>query len=205
MNSQELNELRSEVVRLNVDNREIRDKSNRLSEDLKNLIISVEGLRDKVFSLSQSLNDYSVVLENRLKDGDGVGVLPSSLYSSAYGDYSMGKFDLAYSGFEEFVNKYPGAELGAQAQYYMGECFYSQKQWGKAIVEYEKVVQNYKKSSICPSAMLKLALSYESSGDKNKSLSIFTEIVKELPQTPEAAIAKENIKLYDGNRDVREK
>ncbi|GHT25062.1 hypothetical protein AGMMS49953_09020 [Endomicrobiia bacterium] len=59
----------------------------------------------------------------------------------------MAKFDLAYSGFQSFADKYPNAELVPQAQFYMGECFYSMSMWDKALEEYKKVEQRYKKRS----------------------------------------------------------
>ncbi|GHT15591.1 hypothetical protein AGMMS49573_02450 [Endomicrobiia bacterium] len=96
------------------------------------LSASLQDLQNKISVLSQAIHDLKVVTDKRSKSNDQ-SVLPSFIYQNAYGDYLMAKFDLAYSGFQSFADKYPNAELVPQAQFYMGECFYSMSMWDKAL------------------------------------------------------------------------
>jgi TolA-binding protein len=128
---------------------------------------------------------------------DAVEVL--SLYQSAYGDFSMGKFDLAYSGFQVLINNYPKTELAAEAQFYMGECLYSCNAWEKAVEEYNKVEQNYANSKLISSARLKKALCYEFLGKIGEANNIFLSILRDFPQSPESLAAKKKINFATVN------
>ncbi|WP_096525517.1 tetratricopeptide repeat protein [Candidatus Endomicrobiellum trichonymphae] len=110
----------------------------------------------------------------------------------------MAKFDLAYSGFQSFADKYPNAELVPQAQFYMGECFYSMSMWDKALEEYKKVEQRYKKrSDLVSSARLKIALCCQKLDKNEEAIRMFSSIIKDFPQSPESLTAKESIEIYN--------
>ncbi len=158
---------------------------------------SLQDLQNKISVLSQAIHDLRAVTDKKPKS-DAQSVLPSSVYQNAYGDYSMGKFDLAYSGFQSFTDKYSNAELAPQAQFYMGECFYSMNMWDKALEEYKKVEQHYRKrSDLVPSARLKIALCCQKLDKNEEAISIFSSIMKDFPQSPESLTAKENIEIYN--------
>ncbi|GHT08689.1 hypothetical protein AGMMS49532_04420 [Endomicrobiia bacterium] len=161
------------------------------------LSASLQDLQNKISVLSQAIHDLKVVTDKRSKSNDQ-SVLPSFIYQNAYGDYLMAKFDLAYSGFQSFADKYPNAELVPQAQFYMGECFYSMSMWDKALEEYKKVEQRYKKrSDLVSSARLKIALCCQKLDKNEEAIRMFSSIIKDFPQSPESLTAKESIEIYN--------
>lgn len=197
-----VNELKGELAQLQIEHRELKQNQADLYAKVDSSIATIDvlsaalqDLQDRLSLLSQGLQD-STMSQNKKSINDYDSALPSSVYQSAYGDYAMGKFEIAYSGFQSFVEKYPDAELASQAQFYAGECFYSREMWNQAMAEYEKVESNYKKSNFVPSARLKIALCYNRLGNQNESLDIFSSIVNDYPQSPEALTAKEEIKKY---------
>ena len=202
--SRGVNELKEELAQLQIEHRELKQnqadlyaKTDSSIATIDALNVAVQDLQNKLLLLSQNLQAQTIDPDEKLKNDYSNSVLPSSAYQSAYGDYSMGKFELAYSGFQFFVEKYPNAELSPQAQFYMGECFYSREMWDQAVEEYKKVEANYKKSNFVSSARLKIALCYSRLGNRSESLDVFSSIVKDYPQSPEALTAKEKIKKYN--------
>ena len=79
----------------------------------------------------------------------------------------------------------------------MGECLYSREMLDQAVAEYKKVESDYEKSNFVPSARLKIALCYNRLGKQNESLDVFSSIVNDYSQSPEALTAKEKIKKYN--------
>jgi tol-pal system protein YbgF len=161
------------------------------------LSASLQDLQNKVSVLSQVVHHLQVVTDKKSKNSDQF-VLLSSVYQSAYGDYLIGKFDLACLGFQSFTDKYPDAELAPQAQFYVGECFYSMSVWDKALEEYKKVEQHYKKRpDLVPSARLKIALCCQKLDKDEEAIKMFSSIIKDFPQSPESLMAKENVEIYN--------
>ena len=208
--SQEVTNLKGEVAQLQIQYKELQRnhadlyaKADTEFVTLDVLAASVQDLQTKVSSLTQKIHDMEVTSKKRGRDERGESVLPSGLYQNAYSDYSMGKYDLAYQGFESFIEKYPNAELAPQAQYYMGECFYSRSKWANALDEYQKVEQKYPRSDQISPARLKIALCYELLGKKSQAMNVFGAIVKDFPQSSEALTAKEKIRIYNNAQQKR--
>ncbi|MDR3253782.1 MAG: tetratricopeptide repeat protein [Endomicrobium sp.] len=204
LNSHEITDLKDELSHLQIQYRELKqnyaDLYTRVDSactTLEVLNVSAKDLQNKVSVLNQNINDLEIDVNKKSKNDNVKHSFPSSIYQSAYSDYSSGKFDLAYSGFQAFVEKYPNSESTPQAQFYMGECFYSNSMWEKALEEYKKVEQHYKKSGLVSSARLKIALCYELLDKHNEALNIFLSIVKDFPQSPESLMAKEKLKIYN--------
>jgi TolA-binding protein len=177
-----------------------------LKVDIAQLEIQYRELQQSCTDLCKKIDSSCVkidIIEGLVRDlqtrekngcnsgGDAVEAL--ALYQSAYGDFSMGKFNLAYSGFQALINSYPKTELAAEAQFYIGECLYSCNAWEKAVEEYSKVEQNYANSKLISSARLKEALCYEFLGRTGEANNIFLSILRDFPQSPESLAAKKKI------------
>lgn len=204
VNPREVTELKGQVAQMQIQLKELQRnhadlyaKADTSFVSIDVLSASVQDLRNRVSMLAQNIQDVEVSSKKRAAGGSAVTALPSDIYQSAYSDFAMGKYDLAYDGFKSFIEKYPNAELAPQAQYYMGECFYSRSMWSQAVTEYEKVIQNYKRSELTVSAKLKIALSYELLGKKTEAINLFSSIIKDHPQSSEALTAKEKIRIYN--------
>jgi tol-pal system protein YbgF len=118
---------------------------------------------------------------------------PSEAYRQAKSDYDKGNFDLALAGFQNYLAQFPSASQAGNAQYWIGECFYSLKEWGKAIEAFAKVVKNHPKSDKAPGAKLKTGLSYLNEKNPAKAKEYLRRVVKEHPGTNEAEIAKDRL------------
>ena len=60
-------------------------------------------------------------------------------YMKAFGLYSSDKYAEAIAAFENFIGVFPESEYAANARYWIGECYYSQKDFKSALVEFGKI------------------------------------------------------------------
>ncbi len=123
-----------------------------------------------------------------------IDVDPQQLYDAAYLDLTKGKYDLAITGFSNYLKYFPETEQADNAQYWLGECHYAKKNYTKAAIEFHKVLENYATGDKVPSALYKLGLSLlelKSVGQANKYLQ---ELIDQYPNTQEAKLAKEKLK-----------
>ena len=122
------------------------------------------------------------------------GETPAMTYQNAYRDYQKGNYDLAISGFKEFMQKYPESDLADNASYWIGESLYSQKKYRESIAQFDSVVNDYPKSEKVPSALLKKGYAYISLGEKAQGIVQLQYVVHEHPKSSEAAKAREELK-----------
>lgn len=122
------------------------------------------------------------------------GETPAMTYQNAYRDYQKGNYDLAISGFKEYIQKYPDSDLADNAAYWIGESLYSQKKYRESIAQFDSVVNDYPKSEKVPSALLKKGYAYISLGEKAQGIVQLQYVVHEHPKSSEAAKAREELK-----------
>lgn len=112
------------------------------------------------------------------------------LYNVAYRDLIKGNYQLALEGFRQYVQQYPGSDLTDNAQYWIGEVFYSQGRYANAIDEFEKVVRQYDKGDKTPDALLKIGYSYINMEEIEQAKLYLEEVIREHPDTEAANLAK---------------
>src|SRR5215470_6553452 len=126
----------------------------------------------------------------------GVGAAPSAdtLYSNGLRDITSGKYDLARSEFQDYLKYYKETDLASNAQFYLGEIAYSQKQYGNAVTEYDKVLTTYPKSFKLAPARLKKGMALIELGQKTAGVRELREVVKRYPGTEEERRARARLK-----------
>jgi len=113
-----------------------------------------------------------------------------SLYAAAYELFREGKYEKSREGFESFLKQYPDTEFSDNAQFWIGECYYFEKKYEKAIVEYDKVNKNFPEGNKVPYALLKQGLSFLKLGDKASAKLLLQQVIKDFPNTSQARIAR---------------
>src|SRR3974390_98460 len=129
-------------------------------------------------------------------DNSPSGPPPSAdtLYSNGLRDITSGKYDLARSEFQDYLKFYGDTDLASNAQFYLGEIAYSQKQYDQAVDEYERVLNNYPKSFKLAPARLKKGMALIELGQKNSGIKELREVVKRYPGTEEERRARARLK-----------
>jgi len=119
---------------------------------------------------------------------------PTEAYRQAMNDFNSGNFDLALAGFQNYLTQFPDTSQADKAQYWIGECFYSKKDFSKAVEAFNKIIKVYPKSDKIPGAKLKIGLSYMNEKSNVKAKEYFNKVIKEYPGTKEAELAKDKLK-----------
>jgi tol-pal system protein YbgF len=124
------------------------------------------------------------------------GTPPSAdtLYSNGLRDITSGKYDLARNEFQDYLRYYSDTDLASNAQFYLGEIAYSQRQYDVAVQEYDKVLGTYPKSFKLAPARLKKGMALLELGQKNPGVKELREVVKRYPGTEEERRARAKLK-----------
>jgi tol-pal system protein YbgF len=127
--------------------------------------------------------------------GPGPGA-PSAdtLYSNGLRDITSGKYDLARSEFQDYLKFYGDTDLASNAQFYLGEISYKQKQYDDAVASYDRVLTNYPKSFKLAPARLRKGMALIELGQKTAAVRELREVVRRYPGTEEDRQARAKLK-----------
>ncbi len=138
--------------------------------------------------------DQPAVEKNSNASDRASGMEISKLYDTAYQDLARGQYDLAREGFAEFLRRFPQNTLADNAQYWVGESYYSQQQYARAAAEFAAVLKNYPAGDKMPAAMLKRAFALISLSKRSEARALLEQLSKKYPTTQEAELARARLK-----------
>lgn len=118
-----------------------------------------------------------------------------SLYDNALRDLNTGKYDLARQQFEEYLQHYGRTALAGNAQFYIGETYYRQNDFNRAIQEYDRVLQNYPESNKVAGALLKKGYAQLELNQRDEGVRTLKALVERSPRSDEARWAKRRLEL----------
>ena len=116
------------------------------------------------------------------------------LYDAAKKLFDDGDNENARIQFENFINKYPDSDNADNARFWIADSYYVEKWFEKAILEYQKVLEEYPKSNKLSAARLKQGYAFAELGEKANARLILKELIKKHPGTNEAKYAQEKLK-----------
>ena len=118
---------------------------------------------------------------------------PQALYDQAMQLFRAGDFPKAREGFTRFLGLYPKTDLASNAQFWLGECYFAEKNYSDAIRAYDKVVKEYPKSEKVSSSWLKIGMAFLELGDKDAGKVALKKVIKDYPQSNQAQVAKRKL------------
>jgi len=165
--------------------------------EIFNKLVLVEN---KIVTLTNSYNEMA-----KLKSGEPISSEPrfnsaeyKKTYMTSLGHFQNQNFSEAISGFETLVSSDATNDLADNSQYWLAECFYSQKDFKRAIVEFGKVF-TYAGTDKDDDAQLKIGLAYQSIGNVEKASEEFQRLVDYFPGSEYYPKAKEALKQLSVN------
>lgn len=129
---------------------------------------------------------------------------PQALYDTAYNDYARGAYDLAILGFRQYLESHPDTDLADNAAYWIGECYFLQGKFEKAIEQFDDVLTSYGRSDRDPSALLKKGFSYLELGRVNAGADELQKVACEYAKTDEARLARQRLLSLGIDVDCKE-
>jgi tol-pal system protein YbgF len=95
-----------------------------------------------------------------------------------------------------FLNRYPADPHAVNAAYWIGETYYAEKAYDKAVLQFEEVVQKYGDNPKVASALYKQALAFDALKDRKSARLVMQKVVDRFPLAEEAKMAKERLKAW---------
>jgi tol-pal system protein YbgF len=196
-----LDTMSTQVQGLSDNLEEIKSRLGKVNQQLVDLQNSVQNIDSRIAgggpsippaSASGSPNNSGSAPSNSAPSGPPPSA--DTLYSNGLRDITSGKYDLARSEFQDYIRYYGDTDLASNAQFYLGEIAYSQKQYDQAVDEYDKVLNNYPKSFKLAPARLKKGMALIELGQKNPGIKELREVIKRYPGTEEERRARAKLK-----------
>jgi tol-pal system protein YbgF len=133
---------------------------------------------------------------NAISPASSASPAPSAdmLYSNGLRDITSGKYDLARQEFLDYLKYYGTTDLACNAQFYLGEIAYHQKQYQDAVAEYDKVLTLYPKGFKLEPARLKKGMALVELGQKTAGIRELREVIRRYPGTEEERVARAKLK-----------
>ena len=119
-----------------------------------------------------------------------------SIYDKARQAYDNGELDQARQHFQRLIQKHPKSDNADNAQFWIGESYYREKWYERAILEYQTVIEKYPKGNKVPAAMLKQGLALLQIREKSSARLILQELVKKYPKASESKVAAKKLKEF---------
>ncbi len=91
--------------------------------------------------------------------------------------------------FQQIVSDFPRSERAPDAQYYIGETYYEERNFEQAYREYELVVSSYPDHRRAPGALLRAGVIAEERNDRDKARQYYTRLANSYKNSDEAGEA----------------
>ncbi len=124
---------------------------------------------------------------------------PSALYARGLKDLQAGDYGGARADFMVMVDKFPKHKMAGNAQYWLGETFYVQRQYKQAAQAFLAGYTTYAESSKAPDSLLKLGMTLTALGEKQTGCNAFAELDAKFPNASPAIAKRAQIEKKRAN------
>ncbi len=197
----DVQQVRDDVSRLQGSIEEIshnnRQTFGRLGMEDSLLVHKVDELESRLQKIEQYIASAKPEIPSSPSSLATVPLTDAALLSDGVSKFNQKNYSAARESLGLLLQRTPSSALADEAQFYVAECYFGEKWYEKAILEYQVVISKYTKSSKRPAALYKQALSFELTGDAVNAKARFKDLVSIYPASPQAALARK--KLQQGS------
>ena len=111
-------------------------------------------------------------------------------YDMAYNDYKKGLHKKARQAFEIFLKNYPESSSADNALYWIGNCYFKEKSFERAISTFDDVIKKFPGGNKVPDAYYLQALSFCEIKDPLGAQIILEALIQQYPASNAASLAK---------------
>jgi len=212
-----LNDLDTRLTRIErvVSNQSLLDLANQvesLRSDVRAMHNDVDVLSHSLEAARKQQHDLYADLDARLKaieargGGAGAGSAGAAAagdsqstdgdkgaYQAAFDLLKAGQYDRAIAGFQAFLSTYPNSALADNAQYWLGEAYYVNKQFPESLAAFQRVVEKYPGSRKLPDALLKIGYCDYELKDYSAARSALEQVPAKFPDSASARLAQQRL------------
>jgi tol-pal system protein YbgF len=161
-----------------------------------------EDADKRIFALEERILKQQAILDSltkkmadfdKIKKDEAVSA-PDALYLKGLDSLKSGDVVAAREQFNKFLELNPKHELAANAYYWIGETYYSEKNYESAILSYQEVIKSFPGKEKVVAAMLKQAMAFNAIKDAKSAKYVLKKLVEGYPNSEEAKNAKVMLK-----------
>ena len=115
-------------------------------------------------------------------------------YQRALDLLKQSQYNQSIEALRKFLLAHPRTEYADNAQYWLGEAYYANRQFGQALIEYNALLQGYPDSQKFSHAKLKLAYCYHELGQPEQAKQQLEELIRAYPDTTVAHLARDRLR-----------
>jgi tol-pal system protein YbgF len=114
---------------------------------------------------------------------------PGELYRRSLESLRGGRHADAEAGFREFLRLFASHDFADNAQYWLAEIYYDQKDYPTAVREFRRVMERYPQGNKVPDALLKLGFCHLALGSTDVAKQTLEQLVRSYPGHGAATLA----------------
>ncbi|WJV55230.1 cell division protein CpoB [Prodigiosinella aquatilis] len=103
------------------------------------------------------------------------------------------QYDQAIVAFQNFIKKYPDSTFQPNANYWLGQLYYTKGKKDDAAYYFANVVKNYPKSPKASEALFKVGVIMQEKGQPDKAKAVYQQVIKIYPNTEGAKQARKRL------------
>lgn len=183
---------------------ELSNQNEQLRSEIAALRGQIEVLMNELTNAQKRQQDFYIDLDKRLRalepkkltvEGREVTIEQSEQrsFDAAMSLYKAGQYANAASAFTAFTLNYADSVFASQAQYWLGNSFYAQRDCKNTIVALQTLLKNYPDNAKVPDAMLNIAACQLDLKDKKESRKTLMAVIAKFPGTDAAQAAKNRL------------
>jgi tol-pal system protein YbgF len=115
-------------------------------------------------------------------------------YDAAFTALKASDYPKAIAGFRNFVATYPTSPLASNAQYWLGEAHYVNREYQNAITAFQRVATDWPESRKAPDALVKIGFTQAALNRNGDARITLEDVVRRYPGTEAAQLAAERLK-----------
>lgn len=172
----------------------IDDTAGRRREQQDAQSLSQQDMALRLAKLEKEIGELRVNLAKLAEQQSVQAIDPEELYEE--GRELVQKPGNAVAGrakLEEFVKQRPQSELVPNALYWIGEAYYSEKNFENAILQFQDVLEKYPTHPKASAALYKQALAFQALDEPKKTKALLQKLTELYPKSEEAKKAKEQL------------
>ena len=192
---------------------ELANQIQRQAEENARLRGQIETLNYELETAKKRQQDFYLDLDTRLRKFEGNSspalvdpatgttgkaagdpAKESQEYEAALNQFKAGKYKDAAALFGAFVQKAPDSSLAPNAQYWLGNAWYAQRDCKRAIEAQSIVTTRYAESAKAPDAWLAIATCQQEMGNPTGAKRSLETVLSKYPTAPAAETAQQRLK-----------
>ncbi len=185
-----------------------------LEEQARQLRGQIEELQYKLSMQEDRQRALYLDLDNRLQALEGGTTTPGSgrprnsseagdgdqkAYLAAFQQLKSGAYPEAVAGFQNFLRQYPESPYAPNAQYWIGEAHYVQRNFDQAWSAFAVVLERFPASPKASDALLKQGLLRVEQGQPVQARELLKKTIQSYPDSTAASLAKERLQQMGGS------